>query len=204
MHSIRAHAYVVTAAASALPISVVEARAQCKLGSDIDADLDAELLRYINAAVPAAERFVRRDFITRTYLTYRDRFAADIEIRRNPFQSVVSIKYYKSGVLVTVEPTTYYNTVEPDGYSKICLVEGQSWPTDVDVRHQAVQISFKCGYGDAAANVPAPLREGMLQHVAQLWTHRGDNDGMATSPDSAKPPAIACNLFNKYRILEID
>lgn len=198
----QAFPYIISTVPAALAITVAEARAQLKLGTDADTALDTELTLMIGAVTAAAEKYTRRDFITRTYTSYRDRLYGDVILRRNPVQSVTSLKYYKGGVLTLISDTLYYVTAEPDGYPHIALYDGNTWPSDVDERQQAIQIIFKCGYGDAEANIPSALRMSMLEHVAQLWTHRGDNDFPGLAGD-AKPPAIARALYDKYRILEI-
>jgi len=205
----KAWPYVLHAAPAVTPITTTEARAQLKLGTDADTALDAELTRYINAAVATAEKYVKREFITRTFKTYRDRFYGDIILRRNPLQTTgLGVQYYLNGALVTVSSALYYVTIEPDGYSRICLVDGKTWPDDGDVRQQQVVITFQAGYGDAGASVPAPLREGLLAHVSQLWTHRGDNDFAGNAGNmmdgSAKIPGSARMFYDKYRILDID
>ena len=201
----QAFPYVLTSApsSSVLAVSVADARTQLKLGTDTDAALDADLTKIIGAVTIACEKYIRRDLITRSYTTYRDRLYGDIILRRNPVQSVTTLKYYKSGTLTLIASTGYYVTTEPDGFPRICLVDGQSWPSDVDERQQAIAIEFKCGYGDAASSISAPLGLGMLEHIAQLWTHRGDNDFPGGLAGAAKPPAVACSLYDKYRILEI-
>ena len=69
-------------------------------------------------------------------------------------------------------------------------------------------VEFKAGYGDTSASVPNALRAGIMAHVAQLWTHRGDNDfaghGGNMLAGSARPPAMACGFYDKYRILSLD
>ncbi len=36
-------------------------------------------------------------------------------------------------------------------------------------------IAFTAGYGDAAADVPEPIRQAILMIVADLYAHRGDD-----------------------------
>ena len=203
----KAHPYVVNATVAGLPVTLAEARSQIKFGTDADADVDAFLTLAITTALAAAERYTKRDFLTKTYYTYRDRFGGDIVLRRNPLQSVTSVQYLKSGALTVVSAALYYVTVEPDGFARIALLDGCTWPGDADVRDQVVRVEFKCGYGDAEANLPAALRMGILAHVAYLWTHRGDNDFAGSGGNMAagdnKVPACARVYYDQYRLLDI-
>jgi uncharacterized phiE125 gp8 family phage protein len=206
MRHTKAYPYAVTTPPEALPLSPADVKTQLKL-DPADNSQDEYLSTLIAAATDYAERYTRRDLLTRSYITYRDCFYDEIELRRCPVQSVRWIKYLQNGAFATVDPASYYNTVEPDGYTRIALYENLSWPQPVDNRLQAVQIAFTAGYGDAAADLPQELRLAILQHTAQLYAHRGDNDfpqGHASdATQDAAPPAIARALYDKYRIIDI-
>ena len=62
----------------------------------------------------------------------------------------------------------------------------------------AIEVVYVAGYGDAASDVPAPLKLGMMQHIAYLYDQRGDmKDYLQTR---AMPPAVQ-NLYMPFRIL---
>jgi uncharacterized phiE125 gp8 family phage protein len=153
---------------------------------------------FIPGVTNFAEMYTKRDFINRTYRTFRDNFCnATIELRRSALQSVDSVKYFKDNALTTVDASTYYSTFEHD-FSTLQPVHGASWPGDVDCRLQAIQIEFLAGYGASADDVPADLKFAMLQHIADLYFNRGE-----CCDDCSKPPPEARLIYDIYRIRDI-
>ncbi len=192
----RAYSYTVTEKPGTLPVSLDVAKQYLKVTTSIDDDL---ITIFIDAATSFAEGFTRRDFITRTYNTFRDFFSdfvsegyytfggnpvlgiagindsgnVGFELRRSVLQSVEQIQYFSDDVLTTVPASTFYNTLETD-YSEVLTVDGANWPDDADRRLQAIIITFKTGFGDTDADMPAWVTEGILQHVANMHRNRGD------------------------------
>ena len=194
----RAYTYRVTVPPTVSPVTLATAKSYLKVTSTSD---DALIQTLIDAATGFAEGFTRRDFITRTYETFRDFFPnwcdsegyyacgnfpvftsntitsftghIGFELRRSPLQSVTSVQYLLDNVLTPVISTVFYNTLETD-YSEVLTLNNQNWPENADVRLQAITITFITGFGDAAADMPAWVTEGILQHVANMYEDRGD------------------------------
>ena len=55
-------------------------------------------------------------------------------------------------------------------------------------------VAFTAGYGDAAGDVPEPIRRALLAIVADLYSHRGDE---------APTPAAALMLVEPYRVMQL-
>jgi uncharacterized phiE125 gp8 family phage protein len=195
----RAFTYKVTVPPAVLAVPLETFKKHIKATSLEDDEL---LTLYLEAAIKYCEQFTRRDLITRTYETFRDVFPCSgaglisnqignigFEIRRSPLQSIESIKYLKDAVLTTVAGTVYYNTLETD-YSNVLTLEGQSWPSDADNRLQAIQITFKSGFGDSDEDIPDCYQSAIMAHAANMWANKGDCD-VASSADiqSAVPPS---------------
>ena len=219
----RAYSYKVTVAppAANLPVTLGTVKSYLKITSTADDDL---IKIFINAATEFAEGFTRRDFITRTYETFRDFFSDSVsegyytfgenpvlgsagiknsgnvgfELRRSPLQSVEQIEYFSGGSLSTVTASTYYNTVETD-YSEVLTVDGADWPDDADRRLQAIKITFKTGFGDSNNDMPAWVTEGILQHVASMWANRGDCSACGDGT-GVLVPAVSKTLYLQNRI----
>lgn len=192
----RAYSYNVTVPVDVPAVTLDNVKSHLKITSSSE---DVLLTIYLNAAIDFAEKFTRRDFITRTYETFRDFFPGmsegyyqfgqnqalgslnigggnvGFEIRRSPLQSIEKIEYLVSDVLTLVDSSIYYNTLEAD-YSEVLTKESGDWPEDADSRLQAITITFKSGFGDEATDMPAWVTEGILQHVAEMYSNRGDCD----------------------------
>lgn len=196
----RAFTYEVTAApvGPAVPLSTFKEHA--KTNPSVS---DALLSLYLQAATKYGEQLTRRDFVNRTYKTFRDDFPGTevfnlnslansgnvgFEIRRSKLQAVNSVKYLKDDVLTTVASTVFYNTFEND-YSKILTRDNQVWPTDADNRLQAIQIEFVSGFGADDTFVPDCIQEAIMLHATQMLQNKGDCDDLNvldTVPAAAK------------------
>lgn len=95
----------------------------------------------------------------------------EIWIPHPPLQAVLSITYYDdAGAQQTLDPSQYV----VDTYSKPARVvpaPNVTWPA-TQTRLNAVEVTFRCGYGDAAANVPEGIRNWMLMRVGAAYENR--------------------------------
>lgn len=197
----KAWPYIVAVRPSTMPLTVNEVKEHLKLNVDETAQ-DALLKILIRAATEFAERYTKRDFITRTYETFRDSFAGRLELRRNPIQSITKVEYLKSGTLTTVSSDVYF-LISSNSYPHIALETGQVWPTDIDLREEVVKITFDAGYGNTLSSVPDSLREGLLQHIAAMYANRGDCDESSSAIDERLLPVASRLIYNMYRIRNI-
>lgn len=181
-----------------------------KLFARIDGNAeDALLSSLIGTARRAAENYTRRAFITQTWRLTQDGFdeadgfehvgvmlapnpaliGGDIQLPREPIKSVESIKTFDSS---NVESTVDAGTYRLDAASgRILLNDGVAWPSNLRA-DGAVQIEFKAGYGDAADDVPAEIRQAILMHVGAMYENRM----------CADLPAGAMALLDPFRTLE--
>ena len=186
----RAFSYKVTVAPAGLAVSLANFKAHAKTTAN---EPDSLLTIYLKSAIDYAERLTRRDFINRTYVTYRDSFPgrygydhgvgvydhpvdfgnAGFEIRKSKLQSVTSVEYLKEGVLTLVDSAIYYVTDETD-YSKILTLPNKSWPGDHDDRLQSVKITFVAGFGAADTDMPDWVSDAVLLIATSMLENKGD------------------------------
>jgi uncharacterized phiE125 gp8 family phage protein len=159
---------------------------------------------YISQIIQAVPDFftcrTNTPLLTTTYRLYLDCFPsgdAPIEVRRKPKVAITSIEYLKDNALIAVTSTDYYLTVS-NTYPEICLIEGADWPTDVDIRKQAVQVNFTAGYGPTFDTVPSKLQMAIMQHVTNMYENRGDcSDCSKLMPDSVRA------IYDSYMVNDI-
>ena len=121
------YSYVLVTPAATTPVTLAEAKEYLRVDSSAE---DALITNLINVAVLFCEKYTKRDLVNKTYKTYRDNFSNKITIKKSKLQSITSIQYYdNSDSLVTVFPSVYYFTDEPD-FSSIYLKNNQTWPSD--------------------------------------------------------------------------
>ena len=118
---------------------------------------------------------------TGPYLNYYKDY---IDLVKSPVQSVTSVKTYNDAdESTTMAASKYYvdNAREP---ARVVLRTGETFPTALRVAN-AIEVVFVAGYTSQAL-VPAPLRIGMMQHIAFMYEHRGDMYEAATEPKTLK------------------
>ncbi len=186
------------------PVTLDELKAYAKIDGS---DEDSLLSLLIATARRLAEQYTGRAFITQTWLLTQDSFSSYVEdvppagvylapsptaisdfetvhLPRQPVQSVESVKVTDpAGVVTTVAAATYWlDTANAD----LALNQGQSWPTSLR-DSAAVAVTFKAGYGDAAGNVPAEIRQAVLMQATAMYGNRMCTDiapGVAAILDS--------------------
>jgi uncharacterized phiE125 gp8 family phage protein len=142
--------------------------------------LDSLFDLWIAAARQHYEEQTGTQCITATREYWLDAFPWDrrIELPRPPLQSVASVEYlqadgtYATFIDDTVSPAILPYRVdpvagEPARRGQIVLLDGYAWPV-VLCQPKAVKITFDCGFGDTAVEVPAVIRHALLLLVGHF------------------------------------
>jgi uncharacterized phiE125 gp8 family phage protein len=162
----------VVQAAAGDPVSLSEAALHCRVDSSVD---HPALQAMIRAATSAAEQYLGRPILTRTYRQFFDAWPCGrfLELRRSPLVSVTTVKTYTDAdVSATFAASSYFvDTVSLPG--RIVLRSSASWPTAERVAN-AIEVEYRAGYGTDPASVPADIRQAVLMLTANLYEHRGE------------------------------
>lgn len=179
------------------PSTKLQTLSQVKTFLRVDDNCEDELIElYIDSATRDIENYLRRSLITQTLkltLDSFDRVAYDeqdffgsgihdaprsaltkedfVYLARPPIQSITSITTYDESNASSVFASSNYTLDGVNG--RIFLNEGSVWPTSLRDRN-AVEIIYVGGYGDAASDVPSPIRRALLNHIRQMYHERGD------------------------------
>ncbi len=162
---------------AAEPIGLADARAHLNLlASDTSHD------SWITARIPgirgAAEAQTRRGLITQRWRMTLDAFPGCegiIEVPLPPLQRVNAVEYTDAaGVAQALVEGVDYQVDADSEPARVYPAVGRVWPITQCDTLGAVQITFTCGYGDAAADVPAGVKSWMLCQLTEMFEHRGD------------------------------
>lgn len=205
---------VETTPPAAEPLGLSEVKTFLRVDHSNDDDLVTGL---ISSARQLCESYTGRSLITRSYSLYLDRWpgaassvwwdglreGADIPLYERaltlpkpPLLAVSLINVYDFNNVATAFPAENYFVDTAGTPGRIVLTFGVSPPVSTRAAN-GVEVRFTAGYGTAAANVPAMLRQGMKQVIAHLYEHRGD------SPDQALQASGALSVFQPYRIMRL-
>lgn len=156
---------------------------------------DALIQMLIKSAVASAETAMNRDLLTATWINYRDAFFQDLTLRRGGFQSVESIEYLKDGSYTTLSTDDYTASIAGT-FGVICEIDVPSSDRDCN----DVKITFKAGFGDTEASIPADIKIAIMMDVSFMYSNRGDcapGGGGAGCGCDSKSMAI----YKNYRII---
>lgn len=187
-----------------LPFSLTTVKQYLKIDPENTAD-DNLITGIMIAAVQFAEKYTKRDFIIKNYMTYRDDFSDGFFVlRKSKFQELISFEYKVDDVFIDVPPV-YYTTDQVD-YSGIFLKGGTSdaWPNNITCRLQSIKIKFKAGYGYLENDIPYELKIGIFQHILNMYENRGDCGGSSGAVNcSGALPAQSKIIYDQYRIKDL-
>jgi uncharacterized phiE125 gp8 family phage protein len=172
------------------PVTLAEAKAHLKVDTSAD---DALITSLIVAARARAEWHAGRAFVTQSWTLWLDAWPQNglVEIPLPPLQSVTEVTVYALDDTANVlDPSVY----QLDAASAPARLLRKDEPC-TDLRAvNGVEIAFTAGYG-GASTVPQAIKQAILQIVADLYTHRGDEADIVSSAAQA--------LLAPYRIFRL-
>lgn len=159
-------ALCVSVSRGAVPVLLADMKAYMKVTASSD---DALITGMLSAATLWGENYTGKDFRANTWDLFLDEFEERIRLPRAPVASITSVQHIVSTVLTALSSTVYYLKKSLQ-FAEVLLVDGQAWPTNTDVREQAVQVRFvTTAYVDVDLVALA-----IKQHVAYWYANRGD------------------------------
>jgi uncharacterized phiE125 gp8 family phage protein len=172
------------------PIDLAEARRHLRLDDDDDED------DLVQSLILTARKYVEQvtwlQLVTATYEWKLDRLCGVLYVPRPPLQSVASIQYVDAQGNTQTLGSSLYTVDAAHLPGRILPAYNQTWPTTRG-HIQDATITFDAGYGDAASDVPEPIRQAMLVIIGHLYENRGGCDGM---------PASVGHLLSSYRVYD--
>lgn len=191
-----------TIAPATEPVSLVEAKAQCRIDGTDENDF---LTALVAAARGHLEETTWRAFITQTWrLTLRGfpSCGGPIYLPRPPALALSSFTY--------VDPDGATQTLTSDDYQLDVAADpgtlepayGESWPATRD-QPNAVSITYTAGFGDAAA-VPADLKHALKLLIGH-WSENREavvTGTIATELPLAVQALVAPWIVRDERLLE--
>ncbi len=184
-----------TAPPARLPVDLNELRAQLRLDDDQTVE-DAILLATLRSATEACEVSTGRSLITQTWTLFRDAWPIEtpgaplregwcegtlgrasariLVLPRPPLQSVVHVKTFAEDDTEVLWPASAYFADTAGLPGRLVARAGQAFPVPGRVAN-GIEVRFVAGHGGAPGDVPARLRQGIVQLAAYLFENRGDN-----------------------------
>lgn len=179
------------------PITLAEAKAHLRVTVSSE---DALITALITAARTTCEERLRRTLIDTDWQLTLDAFPCALPLRMPRVIAVESVEYVDSaGAPQTLAGSEY----QVDGESEpgwIVPAYGKAWPATRE-QANAVTVTYSCGYGVAASDVPGPIKQWILLQIGALYANR--EAVVATPGIVAVDLGFADRLLDPYRVIEI-
>jgi len=149
-------------------------------------DDDTLITNLITAARMIAENWLRRSLITQSWkLAYDLGIPESIWLPMGPVTSLTSVVLVNmDSTTQTIDSSTYWLNAAQNALIMFgCLIGFR------------IEITYTAGYADAD-NVPMPIKQGMLAHIAAMYDNRGD------AGDDVLP-AQSVGLYTPYREIRL-
>jgi uncharacterized phiE125 gp8 family phage protein len=175
------------------PLTLAEAKAWLRVEHDDEDDLIATL---VTAARAQVEAMTRRALVTQHWRLALDAWPADGRIAATPapVQALTAARVFDTdGEAQEIDTQAFVvDTAAAPG-----VIAFVPWAVPAPGRAAAgIALDFACGYGDAAADVPEPLRQAVRVLLAQAYETRA-----AAAPDAGAASLAA--LLAPYRVLSL-
>lgn len=206
--------YVVTVQPAIEPVSLAEAKLQCRVET-VDTYDDALITDMIVAARQAVEQICDRSIITQSRKYTFDQFPGAgqmggnawgsefgipsnaLVLTKGPHQSIDSVNYIDTNGVAQVMPTTDYVADLSGPAARITPVFGKIWPIAL-FQIGSASVSFTAGYGAPAA-VPSGIKRWMLLRIGAMYENR--EEIVVGRGITANPLAFVESLLDPYRVM---
>ncbi|MEM7522567.1 MAG: head-tail connector protein [Pseudomonadota bacterium] len=193
----RLPAYSVTEPPDDPPVTLAQAKTHLRVDF---ADDDAFITDAILAATDDIETYTGRYLIRRSVRARFPSLPADncIQIRRAPYVAITDLGLWDGAGYASAETGAYL--LEEVDFPHVFFPTRPAFKDDV---LYPIQIDFTVGYR-TEEDVPAILKQCVLEHVAAAYNERGDcqqaPSGRAANARPQMPPSVRQKL-GRYRIL---
>lgn len=173
------------------PLTLEEAKAQCRVLHDDEDDL---ISRLVTAATRHVERSLSLSLMARTYKLTLDAFSDAIELPRGPVASVTSVKYVdEEGAETTIDAENY--TVDLVSRPQWVLRNSSyAWPSTIDAVN-AVSVTYVAGFD----TLPAEYED--LKHAIALLVghYYANREAVIAGQQAAEVPMAVDALMQPFR-----
>lgn len=187
-------ALIRTGAPATTPVSLAETKAHLRVDAS---DEDTLIASLIDVAVSHVERALGIALITQGWTVVRDAWPGGwlVELPLAPLQSVASVTTYDADGAGTVFDASDYFVDTASRPPRLVLHGTAPWPAP-GRRANGIEIALTAGFGDAATDVPEPVRQALLMLVAHWYENR---EPAPLGPGPVEVPATAAGLLAPWR-----
>lgn len=181
-----------TSAPATNPVSLSEAKAQCRVDHSDDDTLIGLLISGATAHLDGYTGVLGRALVTQTWRQDLESFSDPLRLALGPVASITSVTYYDADNAVQTLAGTVYGLFADEFGAYLALKPDQSFPS-VYSRRDAISVTYVAGVADSA--VPAPIKHAILLMVGHWYANR---EAVAEAQMHEVPMAVDA-LIRPYR-----
>ena len=189
---------VLTSGPAAEPVALAEAKAHLRVDGTAEDTLIASLIVTARLNVEAAAGLA---LITQGWSYFFDAWPRGraLKLPLRPVQAVAAVRLFdENGASTALDPATYL--LDGAGMPPRLVRQGAlHWPRPGRVAN-GIEVAFTAGYGNAAADVPGPIRQAILLLVAHWYEHRSP---VEVGPQAEPVPDMVATLLAPYRAMRL-
>jgi uncharacterized phiE125 gp8 family phage protein len=191
-------ALVLTTGPAIEPVALAEAKAHLRVDGSAEDTLIASLIITSRLHIEAALGLA---LITQSWSTFLDAWppGSQLALPLRPVQSIAAVKLYAADESVATVPADTYQLDGAAVPARLVRRGSLTWPKPSRAAN-GIEIAFVAGFGDTAADVPAPLRQAILLLVAHWHEHR---EPIAIGAPGVPVPPMVADLLQPYRRIRL-
>lgn len=176
------------------PIGVAEAKAHMRVDSTAEDTLISSLIVTSRLHIEAALGLA---LLTQTWSYFIDAWprSREVVLPLKPVQAVSAVRVWTQEGTSQMLPADAY-TLDGEGKPPRLVLSRSAAPPVPGRSASGIEIAFSAGYGDAGADVPAPIRQALLLLVAHWFENREPH---RANLYEAEIPHMVSTLLAPYR-----
>ena len=189
---------VLTAGPAVEPVTLAEAKTHLRVDGTAEDTLVASLIITSRLHVEAAMGLA---LITQSWSWFFDAWPAGaaVKLPLRPVQSITAVRLYDENAVVTTLASDTYFLDGAGAPARLVRQGALVWPKPGRIAN-GIEIALTAGYGDAAADVPDPIRQAILLLIAHWYEHRSP---LEVGPQAQLPPDMVSKLLAPYRTMRL-
>ena len=189
---------ILTAGPSEEPVSLIEAKAHCRIDDDTEDTLIASL---ILAARLHVEQSLGLALITQSWSLYLDAWPGSewVELPLAPLATIDAVRLYDASNDAITLDNAPFQIDRISRRPRLARPQGQSWPVPGRAIN-GIEIAFTAGYGTTADDVPMPLRQAVKLLVAHWYEGR---EPVVLGDDANCVPLTVASLIQPYAAVKL-
>ncbi|KAB2910823.1 MAG: hypothetical protein F9K29_24030 [Hyphomicrobiaceae bacterium] len=191
-------ALVLTSGPEIEPVTLAEAKAHLRVDGTAEDVLISSLVVTSRLHIEAALGLA---LITQGWSYFIDAWppGPHVVLPLRPVQSITGVRIYSPDESVETLPADTYLLDGQNVPARLIRRGALAWPAPRRTAN-AIEIAFVAGYGNAAANAPAPIRQAILILVAHWYEHR---EPVHIGAPTVALPQMATELLLPYRAVRL-